>query len=150
MQGVGVPLGCAPEPWALAAPPASAAARMAALGVGWWGGVRTAHGRNAHESFETAGALGGCVPPSKRPTRRGVGTMLMLATLAAARTCLPTQLERRRSARLPTLKPNIRSFTTAVDAHIRLARSHVQRVSPRRDTGVGLDDYMRLPVEQAR
>ena len=54
MQGVGVPLGCAPEPWALAAPPASAAARMAALGVGRWGGVRTAHGRKAHESFETA------------------------------------------------------------------------------------------------
>ena len=58
MQGVGVPLGCAPEPWALAAPPASAAARMAALGVGRWGGVRTAHGRKAHESFETAGPLG--------------------------------------------------------------------------------------------
>jgi len=53
-----VPLGCAPEPWALAAPPASAAARMAALGVGRWGGVRTAHGRKAHESFETAGPLG--------------------------------------------------------------------------------------------
>ena len=54
MQGVGVPLGCAPEPWALAAPPASAAARMAALGVGRWGGVHTAHGRKAHESFQTA------------------------------------------------------------------------------------------------
>ena len=36
----------------------------------------------------------------------------------------------------------------AVDAHIRLARSVVQPVSPQRDAGVGLDDYMRLPVEQ--
>ena len=38
----------------------------------------------------------------------------------------------------------------ADDAHIRLARSIVQPVSPRRDVGVSLDDYMRLPVEQAR
>jgi len=65
MQGVGVPLGCAPEPWALAAPPASAAARMAALGVGRWGGVRTAHGRKAHESFETAFGWGDCLLQSK-------------------------------------------------------------------------------------
>jgi len=66
MQGVGVPLGCAPEPWALAAPPASAAARMAALGVGRWGGVRTAHGRKAHESFETAFGWGDCFRERRR------------------------------------------------------------------------------------
>ena len=70
MQGVGVPLGCAPEPWALAAPPASAAARMAALGVGRWGGVHTAHGRKAHESFETAFGWGDWQVLVRGPGRR--------------------------------------------------------------------------------